>query len=215
MSDNLIQKLLGTFQQFFDNYQLFSELKILFRPLFSMAHVAQGALQNIGRKTTTFFPRVDLVTMIAEFMSKVALFRLLIVRIDLLSEQSSLLDDELVALEEVVPSWHLFACSILSYCENSPKWATCCERGSVTALICQAISSDVTDILVDVCTSWSDMLLGVFYKSNFQSQCYYLYLQFQPSFSYIRKRVEVNILIVYFIETNVNFNSGSVKYLQK
>ena len=77
-------------------------------------------------------------------------------------DRPALIDDELVALEEAVSSWCLFTCSLLSSYIISQRWANYCVRGSITALICQVTSSELTDTLGDVSISWSDILLGVF-----------------------------------------------------
>ena len=68
------------------------------------------------------------------------------------------LPDEPAVLEEAVSSWRLF----LSPRINSQRLSSCCDRGSITDLICLATSSNVTDTLGDVSISWSDILLGVF-----------------------------------------------------
>ena len=76
------------------------------------------------------------------------------------SDQPLIPDDALAALQEVVSWWCLFACSMLSSRMSSSRWANWREMGSVSALICQATPSKVTDTLGDVSIPWSDILLG-------------------------------------------------------
>ena len=82
------------------------------------------------------------------------------------SNRLLLLDVELAALNEAVSSWRLFACSFLSSRINSERWASSCKV-SVTALICQATSSNVKCTLGDVSLLSADILLEVVFYPVF------------------------------------------------
>ena len=104
----------------------------------------------------------------------------------ILSDRLPLPENELVALKKVVTLLRLLDYSSSSLRNNSRRRGNCCVRGSVTALICQATSSDVTEPLNESSVSLSDILLGLFIV--------------RLSDSVIMSSTSVSVLIVFFIK---------------
>ena len=79
-----------------------------------------------------------------------------------MSDLMLLSEDELAIMSEAVSSWCLLHCSFFNSRLDLQSWANCCVRGSVTALICLATTSYVTDTLEVFWLSRFDILTGAF-----------------------------------------------------
>ena len=78
------------------------------------------------------------------------------------------------ALNDAVSSWRLLACSFFNSSINSQRCVNCCLRGPITALICFATSSNLTEMLGEFSTSWSDIPTrgNCFDAFGFSATCY-------------------------------------------
>ena len=72
------------------------------------------------------------------------------------------LDMEIAALKEVLPSWSLFEHLSLNSLIKSQRRSTCRVSGPATAMIWEATSSDVTELVTEFSALLSDILSGAF-----------------------------------------------------